>query len=51
MFQIWGAGVSKGCAPGGGRQDFAWGGGKCIPAGYFSGSLGEKSLVNILAEI
>ena len=23
VFQIWGAGVSKGCAPGGGRQDFA----------------------------
>ena len=47
VFQIWGAGVSKGCAPGGGRQDFAgrgWGG-ECISAGYFSGLLGEKSLV------
>ena len=48
VFQIWGAGVSKGCAPGGGRQDFprggGGGGGECIPAGYFSGLLGEKSL-------
>ena len=45
VFQIWGAGVSKGCAPGGGRQDFARqgsGGGECISAGYFSG-LWEKN--------
>ena len=41
VFQIWGAGVSKGCAPGGGRQDFAgrgWGGSaflRVISVGYW----------------
>ena len=44
MFQIWGAGGSWGCSRRW-QAGLCAGRGKCIPAGYFNGSLGEKSLV------